>query len=268
MSWTSFRTQEIDEQFHYNSITVLAPFVSRWLFYASATTSGVLLIFGFLSFRWRAIRFPAIAFVLAVFAFPCAGINHLVSNLGPWTMCDRVEDEEGNSYVFCDSSFLQGQVMALTRVEQENIWITKVRILGTTNGDSPRSWASVVRPANAQDDYGQLYLTEANKLVGIRFDNRCYLVYDLNERKFLGHGDVEQISPFICIGAADELHYADVRAIERVISKSTQTSGYPRKRSLLSALSHPNPKVRLVAEDFLKRLDSLTAEGTAENTAE
>lgn len=149
--------------------------------------------------------------------------------------------------------------MALTRVDVESTWFTRLKVLGANNGDSPRSWASIVRPTNPKDEYGQLYLTQSNMLVGIRYDNKCYLAYDLDDKQFFGHGDIEHISPFICIDAIGNLHGEDIRSIEKTISEETPgTSGYPYKESLEPELNNPNPNVRRVTEALLTLLDSST----------
>ena len=258
-SWATERPYVSGEMFHYDSITILAPFVSSALFYASAVMAGILLILALLAYRWPVVRFPVVALLLAIAAFPYAGLHHTFSNLGPWTMHGRVSDSAGNSYVFCDSSFLQGQIMALTRVDSENGLLTRLKVLGANNGDSPRSWASVVRPMNPSDEYGQLYLTQLNMLVGTRYDNHCYLAYDLDNKQFFGHGDIEHVSPFICLDFDDDLHDDDIRSIEKAISESTAgTSGYPHKESLESELDNANPNVRRVAQNLLTKLNTPT----------
>ena len=257
ISWTSDRPHVAGEMFYYDSITILAPFVSSTLFYASTVMAGVLLALALLAYRWPVVRFPVVALLLAIVAFPYAGLNNAFSNLGSWTMHGRATDSLGNSYVFCDSSFLQGQIMALTRVDVESTWFTRLKVLGANNGDSPRSWASIIRPTNPTDEYGQLYLTQSNMLVGIRYDNHCYLAYDPERQQFSGHGDIELISPFICVDADDGLHDGDIQSIVKTISESTSgTSGCPHKESIESELNNPNPNVRRAAETLLTMLDS------------
>ncbi|MEM6553563.1 MAG: hypothetical protein AAF750_15715 [Planctomycetota bacterium] len=223
-----------------------------------------LLILALLAYRWPVVRLPVLALFLAIIGFPCAGLFQWFSSLAEWEMYGRVSDSNGTSYVFCDTSFLQGQTIALTRVDAENFWFTRVKVLGTNNGDSPRSWASVIRPKGAEDKYGQLYLTSSNMLIGLRYGNRCFLAVDLNNGQFSGHGDIESISPFVCVDADDELHKDDIQAIKREMAEwAPGIPGQPHKEVLEYGLDHPNPSVRQVAKDLLTLIDSstVTAEG-------
>ncbi len=252
VSWATRRPYIEGKMFSHDTITILSPFVSSILSWGSITVAACLLILSIRSKRWPRIEFPIVALLIAVVAFPCAGIAHIFSNLAPWTLHGRVTDSDGESYVFCDSSFLQGQLMAIGSIETENLLATEIKVLGVTNGDSPRSWASVIRPANPQNTYGQLYLTDQQMLVGIRYGNHCFLAYDLVSKKFYGHGDIKKASPFICLNADDELHVADLETIRKLIKESTaDMNGYPHRDALESSIRHRNPRVRAVAESLL-----------------
>jgi hypothetical protein len=107
-------------------------------------------------------------------------------------------------------------------------------------------------PASEFHGYGQLYLTEQQMLVGVRHDNQCYLVYDLPNEKFIGHGDIEAISPFICLNATDTLNPEDIAAIHKTLVQETPgTPGYPHRDAIASGLEHPNPRVKELATQLL-----------------
>ena len=128
-----------------------------------------------------------------------------------------------------------------------------------TSGCSPRSWASVVRPQGAprEHDYGQLYMTDDAQLVGIRYENHCYMVYNVTRHIFLGHGDVEEVSPFLCIGANTRMHQPDIDRLMNIASEGTPgTAGYPRERAVLEDLEHPNMRVRELAREVLGHIRS------------
>lgn len=142
--------------------------------------------------------------------------------------------------------------MALAMVKKDNFLFTRMKVLGTNNGDSPRSWASVIRPAYHQETYGQLYLTDQQMLVGVRSGNKCYLAYDVSSGKFYGHGEIETVSPFISLGKNDALDLDDIDTIrKRIKEQEPGTAGHPRTDSLKIGRMHPNPIVKEVAENLL-----------------
>lgn len=126
----------------------------------------------------------------------------VVRSLGPWTLCDEVTASDGQQYCFIDSSFLQGQTMAISRVTSSGLLYKTMKVVGTTNGDSPRSFLRVVRPLPLKPaKYGTLYTTPGGLIAGLRNDNDCYVVYDIAAQRFYGHGDVEKLSPLLLLDA-------------------------------------------------------------------
>lgn len=252
ISWVSYGSELPGSIVSYDTITILTPSLQGFLFWLAAGVAVLLLVGGVVSLRWRVIRWPGIALMLSLVGFPLAGLSHAVSNLGPWTICDRIETNSGDLYAFCDSSFMQGQLMALTRVESENFLVTRLKVLGVTNGDSPRSWASVIRPANPKEHYGQLYLTDENFLVGIRYGNHCFMAYDISKQYFIGRDEIKEVSPFVCLDAAQSLHQDDVTEVEKARrALSPGDSGYPSDAAIASGREHANPEVRKTAEMLL-----------------
>ena len=168
--------------------------------------------------RW--LRWPVIGLLISVVAFPLSTFFHMAVNLAPWTIHGQVQTPDGKRYAFCDSSFLQGQTMAIAEVEHVAWHSTTYRVMVVTNGDDPRSWASIIRPAGSPDSYGQLYLCN-NFLIGVRYDNRCFLAYDLQNSQAHGHGAIESLPPFICLQPADEPNPADLERTCKQISDRT-----------------------------------------------
>jgi hypothetical protein len=174
---------------------------------------------------------------------------------GTWTKEAELVGPDGYVYSFMDFSFLQGQTMTLVR-EREGEKDTYEE-LGSTNGDSPRSWTSVIRPAGASDeDYGQLYLSPTNNIVGIRYSHKCYFTYGINSGVFHGHGDVETTSPFILLDAHTKLHEPDVLATILEVIKEREffenysgeyfresLPGSPIRSTLTEGQRHPNKDV-------------------------
>lgn len=261
LSWDTPDLDAGPNDYGIGTISVLRPLISTTLLWASVCVAFALLFLALLAYRWPVIRSPPIAILLAIVGLPLAGFTHAVRNLGPWTLHGTVTDADGSEYVFCDTSFLQGQVMAIGRIKNISLLGTRIEVLVSTRGDSPSTWASIVRPAPPRDIYGQLYLTNDRKLVGVRRDNHCYLVYDLAKDRFYGYDEVETISPFICLDSDDDLYEPDVDAIRKTILTSEPGwNGYPRRETLEAGLEHPNPAVREVAAESLIIMDEASAD--------
>lgn len=235
------------------TILISRPWVGWALTWIAAGVAGLLLLLALLAYQWRVVRWPVVAVLLAMFAFPAAGVYRYFENFVPWTVHGRVTDSAGVEYVFCDSSFLQGQMMSLARVAAENPLYVRLEALGTTNGDSPRSWASLIRPAGAVDGYGQLYLTDDERVIGLRYGGQCYMAYDVPAGKFSGHGEIEALSPFVLLSATDALHEPDVVALLKVLAEQGPgLPGYPQRGAVEAGLTHVNPRVRELAARVLE----------------
>jgi hypothetical protein len=227
-------------------------FVSDTMFYGVVFAAGSLIVIAVWPKSQTSAVQRILAMILAVFGFLCGGLISFLNNLGPWTAHGQVQDAQGNHYVFCDSSFLQGQTMSLTRLKGETAFTTYYNVLGSNNGDSPRSFLTIVRPSNFTERYGQLYLADEQWLLGVRYDNHCYLAYDLVNQKFYGHGDIEKLSPFLAIEATQQLNAADVAKITKLLKEaSAYRDGRPTKECIEQGLQHPNPEVRKLAAEWL-----------------
>jgi hypothetical protein len=194
-----------------------------------------------------------------IFGLPISICLNLFENESRWTLHDWADGPDGNRYCFLDTSFLQGQIMVLGRLESDSFMGKTFSSLGATNGDSPQSWASVIRPQGALDLYGQLYFTKNNVLLGIRFENRCYLAYDFSGKGFLGHGNIEGLSPFLLVEDGPGIHGSDIDRIKDYITKvcaedpdCTDRPGVPLRRVLVEELKHTRPEIREIAQDLLR----------------
>lgn len=187
-------------QFEMVAIERVHPFI-WWLIGWSAFVIAVaMLVVSAVSFRRGWLRWPVIGLLIAFVVCPCCFFHHVLINLAHWTVHGQIQTEAGNKYVFCDSSFLQGQMMAIAEVGDVGTFTTSYRVLVYNNGDSPRSWASLIRPDKSSDEYGQLYLNNG-LLIGVRYNNRCFLAFDLQNQEDYGHDKVETLSPFVCLEA-------------------------------------------------------------------
>jgi hypothetical protein len=135
-------------------------------------------------------------------------------------------------------------------VKSETAFTLTVHPLAVTQGDSPRSYLRVVRPAGCVDGYGQVLLTDTGWVLGLRSDNRCFFAYDRNTGQAHGYGGIEQLSPFLALTDTDELHEPDVVRVAETMAKMNQM-GAPTPEALRGALEHKNPHVRRAAAQLL-----------------
>ncbi len=199
-----------DDDFNLTSIERLNPLIRHLVGWSAFVACSLLLVISSVSFKTRWLRWPAIGLLIGFALYPYCVLRHTFENLAPWTTHGEITTDDGKTFVFCDSSFLQGQTMAIAEISSKDNLKTTYRVLVDNNGDSPRSWASVVRPDVSTDEYGQLYLKDGF-LIGVRYENKCYLAYDLGKRKAYGHGDIELLSPFVCLSASDVPNKIDIQ---------------------------------------------------------
>lgn len=248
----SWDTQDPTETHEVGTITILKPWVKSTLSWMPVIAGGSLLLITIWPIRLIESRHRLGAFLFAVIGFVVSCVAHLMTNLIPWTEHGSIRDIQGNEYVFCDRSFLQGQTMAITKVAGSTNYTATYKVLGTNNGDSPHSFLTIVRPSDSTESYGQLYLANNQWLLGIRYENNCYLAYDLVNQKFYGHGDIEKLSPFIALNTEGKLNSRDVSMITQLLQgTSAYRDGRPSKEGIEQGLQHPNPEVRLIAEEWL-----------------
>ncbi len=261
----------INKSYEIVQMTVLRPDIVRLLDYLMIFSALAIAVVGvWLCFRRRT-ALGITVIVLSIGAFPIPFICSFMIDPAPWTTKAEIAGPDGRTYYFMDSIFLQGQTMALTYLEREGWFTRTMRVVGTNNGDFPRSWASVIRPAGApKRDYGQLYVSESGLIVGIRYDHKCFLAYEPKNGRFFGHGDVEKLSPFVLIGSDTPLHEPDIESIIQEVRRSAGSivgspdirvtagylgddtfSGYPKGETLTAGLEHPNSAVREAAKRIL-----------------
>lgn len=250
------------------NITILAPWVTKSILWVSVIMAVILFIMAVLGDGYKRIRFPATAILLSIIGFPAAFIIHFGLNLGPWTMHGRIQTTSKDIFIFCDSHFLQGQMMALTHLKIESSFFTRLKVFGISFGDPPSSWALIIRPVGAKDEYGQLYLADDQILVGIRYDNLCCMTYDLKQHLFQGREEIKSLSPFVCLSADSKIHEPDVQRIHEFMRTTAPgLPGFPHRDTLQAGLQHPNPRVREIAKGLLELFDARsTPTGSAQDS--
>lgn len=200
------------------SIELINPFIQQFVGWSALVVAIWILL---AVYRGGWLRWRSIGLLIGIGLYPYCVLRHAATNLAPWTYYGTIATDDGRTFHFCESSFLQGQTMTIAEIADNNNLKTTLRVLAHNNGDSPRSWASVIRPNGAIDAYGQLYLKHGF-LIGFRFDHHCYLAYDLRTGKSYGHGDIELLSPFLCLEASDVPNAIDIqRTCDRITHYAT-----------------------------------------------
>jgi len=232
-----------------NTVIVFRPFdlLRSIAFWVAAATFA----FGFMGIWVKRIPFRWAFLVIPVVGYPPCLFASVVQNLAPWERCGKLTDHDGTEYCFLDSSFLQGQTLALARLEQRSLLVEEYKILVTTNGDSPRSFIPILRPDAMQDGYGQVYLTPNRMLLGIRRDNLLYMGFDLTNGRAYGRGDVETLSPFLCLQKDTVLKEEDKASIRAAGIGDERTQ--LRLNRIEEALQHENEQVRAFARELLRK---------------
>lgn len=151
-----------------------------------------------------------------------------IRNPGPWGVGPEATDDAGGRYQFGESSFLQGQTLALMRVRDEDNFYRHYDVLVTTGGDSPRSYLRIVYPAGQPKVPGRVFFVDG-WLISLRNDNnRSYMAYDLRTDRAYGSGEIENLSPFLALGEDDELDPGDCAAF--LNESAAPAKGYPHHR--------------------------------------
>jgi hypothetical protein len=241
------------------TVYILHPAIERFLGCVWLGTGAVLIVAAIWCACIRWLGRATLAFVLAIGGMPASYLTCAIRNLGPWTPQRSVTATDDHLYSYVESGFLQGQTLAIGRDEGSGRFYHQYRLMGDTNGDSPRLWIPLVRPAGVNDDeYGQLYCSDSGVVVGLRYENHCFMAYDVHTDQFFGHlsngatGDeITAISPFILIGPDTQLHQPDVARIFKMRSDPAHTEGVVSGAALQQALDHPNPAVRKLARQLL-----------------
>ncbi len=247
-SWVVYAAPDAELRHQLVSVTVLRPEVCEAMNIAGLGCFITLVVLAISNAIRRDTNRAAVAVGVAVLG-PVAAVVSFVREPAPWRIYGEARAEDGTTYCFAESSFLQGQMLILARVRTETVFTRTLDPLTTTNGDIPRSYLRIVRPAGCTDGYGQVRLTESGWVLGLRSDNRCFFAYDRNTGQVHGNTAVEQLSPFLALTDTDELHEPDVASIASAMAKSQRGALTPE--ALREALGHTNPHVREAAAQLL-----------------
>jgi hypothetical protein len=238
---------------HGNTLVILSPWVAPaigWTAALLAVASAVVLARHVV---WKVLLGLAILLVDG-----CATVTGAVVQGMGFSTCSSVRGVDGQTYTFLDLSFMQGQAMNLGVLRRSLLLASVYEDLGGTNGDSPRSWTSLVRQQESSDDYGQLRQTPGGTILGIRYDNHAFFAYSPRGHVFLGRDTIERISPFALLGPDAIPSGADVDRLMKIVGSCAwhqpRVPGCPMVEHFVVAKSNPNPWVRDIARRALEQI--------------
>lgn len=186
-----------------------------------------------------------------------------LSGWGDWEAYER-RTIDGAELAYLEAGRFMDQGIALAVVTDKNAWRTRYRVIGYTRGDHPREWLSVVRPTPIDDRLGGLTVSADGKtVVGTRYDNHAFFAYDVATGKFVGE-DIVRLSPFLLLGPDEIPSDDDAQRVLARIRETKYPEGRPSRASLVAALDHPNPRVRVMAAQMVAAFDALPAATSGE----
>jgi hypothetical protein len=174
-----------------------------------------------------------------------------------FAVLDRATAPDGQEFAFLYFGVMQGQQMVLAQPVGSNAFRSVYRVLGENNGDWPRSWASVIRPAGPPTQTNRhLHFGPDGLVLVIVPPNQCFLAYDARSREFWGHGPIEGLSPFVLLGENTSVHEDDVISTRGHLQTAHPDAvGVPRRSTLVAGTRHANPIVRALAAEWLAVCD-------------
>lgn len=232
------------------SITVVSPALTRVIGYALPGSLLAMLVIGIVAFV-RRIWAIGVMSLAGLFLLFCAWVvvTVLTAFDAPWLVVDQRRGPDDKQYAYLYYGVLQAQRLVLATESSQDGWHTTYDVLGETNGDSPRSWTAVVRPADCDGGEGRLLAGPDGWLVGLRYDNHCYFAYQVGTGRYLAHEDVKDISPLILIGPDTKPLDKDVKGILTAGEMVPGKAGLTVAELRAEAARHPNAKIRKMFKD-------------------
>lgn len=239
-------------------VTVADRWVVRLLAFA-APGSALALVFGRL-LRPRAfpnilLSIGSLAATLLVAPWVCFG------SYVPWIVADEIDGPDGRRYALLDHSFLQGQTTVLAQRRSASFASRTFEVLVVGHTDSPREFASVVRPEGGP--LRNVYVSPDGVVVGL-WGTSAYVAAEVHGGSTWAGMTIGELSPFLLLGTDDRGRDADLAAIAADVASGCafrmehpdwpmdHAEGVPTEASLLDALGHANPWVRAAARRIIE----------------
>lgn len=228
------------------------------LIVVSLLAAALLMVLAILSLQLKTVPFRAALWILPLILYPVSLTRATLANLGPWQILESAQDSYGNNYYFLEQSFLQGQLLSIARHKTHSFFKDEYEVLAVTNGDYPRHYLNIVRPANAQNLYGQVYVSKDKWVVGVRFDNQMYLAYNLTSKSIYVGPRLYTLSPFLLIDDETLMNQVDV---EQVLTLGIGSGlGQTRLKPILAEFRNTNPDVASLAHTMAQNIATVQSD--------
>ena len=241
-------------------ILIVKPWVHLVLSYASVVLVALMLALSAIGLRRGHKASAVFALLAALFGFPPAIFFWSHSpGFPPAQMTFNTPDKE--YLLTSEIGSAHNYTWTLNLLERDGRFFRHYKVLAENTGAS-LPFINIVRPdtPDARGEYvpyvAHIYFNASKYLCGL-YQDTCFFIYEPVSGTFTE--ELESVDPFFLVGEKDGFHQGDVERIEAAITRNPRAFGEepdwvkrPAKAALQLSLKHPNPKVRELAEKWLK----------------
>ncbi|HEY1784496.1 MAG TPA: hypothetical protein VGG30_03070, partial [Pirellulales bacterium] len=157
---------------------------NRAINYAVGVVGIVLLMTGWVCARRKRWVRMALALNLALLGIPgtlfLLVFNILFTGRDTWTEGESFTAPDGQAYVYLQSSIFENSTQAIGRLTGHALLYRRYELVGRTTAADLQQWIWLVRPAGVEEDKRfQLLGSPDGTLVALRFDNQCFMAYNV-----------------------------------------------------------------------------------------
>jgi hypothetical protein len=116
----------------------------------------------------------------------------------PWAVHGSASDSQGNTYFFLSREAPLMYPIALAKLESRGFLGSSFRILAEAEMKLMEP-TRIIRPEGSGDSFGQVYVTSRGLVLGVAYENHCFLAYDSKTGSAYGPGAVLRLSPDVLI---------------------------------------------------------------------
>lgn len=227
-------------------------------FYPIVIVVGVLALIGSI-WALSANNGIGVVSLVAVVVSPVVMFFAGIFEAGDYSSVAMARDVDGTEYHLLDSHFLQGSSLAIGRLTKRNAFQTKFDLLIESGCEDTFGFLSLVRP-NRKTDECLIALTSNHVVVGAEQGYKCYLAYDLRNRKAYSQSgnssgevstSIQSMSPFVLLGPHDLPKKEDYKLLF-----DPKSTGLPDVKAVEADLQNPNPAVRVMARRYIDHVHS------------
>lgn len=157
-------------------------------------------------------------------------------------------ENDHTEYHLMTSEFLQSSALLITKFLGNEGLGKKYEVVATSTWKPEYGYSALVRPIGMNKASG-LYRTADGVLIGVTDGREAYLSYNPRANEMTEGHDHHHLSPFCLLGPKDEPNQADFSALMKL-----DPNARPEDEVVAADLKNPNPKVRKMAAELLRKL--------------